>query len=599
MDSEKSLRQHILPQLRTLSQKIRALISCAIALRPSFIVNSNKIIPGYLLYQSDNPCQASKVCLFSHFNAKNRVDESTIDYLRELKSIGFLVVCISTSHLRISDINKLSYYCQIIIERDNIGLDFASWKCATEMFPTVWEAKELLLANDSVLCIGKLAPVFSVMDKVVCDFWGMTASQERCLHLQSYFICLRRAVTQSKAFRSFWAKMRALNSRDVIIRRYESTLTLKLLLSGFVGASFVPLSCTADAKKCNPTMTFGFNLWHYFGMPLLKKRLINENPEHSSLDNWQMRSSLMDSATSIDVLLPTCNGERWLPSMLSSLLWQKGINCKITIRDDASDDNTRSILESASNTSTNVNCVFGNKRIGVVANISELLSISEMNQSSQYFALADQDDIWYLHKLHMQYVEMKRLESHYGDNIPLLVCSDARGIDEFDNELFSSFLKYMKIPHQWGDTLQQNLELSHVLGCSVMGNAPLRRLALPIPQQQDIFMHDWWLLLVATCFGKVFCMQKPTLDYRQHSTNFLGAPKRKTFKESICRSLDNARRTQRQAATFLQHYQDKLTTEQYKIIEAWAQMPEKRYLPRLASRVRWRFWKPGLRWIVS
>ena len=36
-------------------------------------------------------------------------------------------------------------------------------------------------------------------------------------------------------------------------------------------------------------------------------------------------------------------------------------------------------------------------------------------------------------------------------------------------------------------------------------------------------MHDWWLALVAARFGKLVYLDLPTLDYRQHRGNSVGA----------------------------------------------------------------------------
>jgi hypothetical protein len=36
-------------------------------------------------------------------------------------------------------------------------------------------------------------------------------------------------------------------------------------------------------------------------------------------------------------------------------------------------------------------------------------------------------------------------------------------------------------------------------------------------------MHDWWLALVASAFGRVEFVHKPTVLYRQHDRNQVGA----------------------------------------------------------------------------
>lgn len=38
-----------------------------------------------------------------------------------------------------------------------------------------------------------------------------------------------------------------------------------------------------------------------------------------------------------------------------------------------------------------------------------------------------------------------------------------------------------------------------------------------------IRMHDWYFALIASAFGKIVFIDKPTIKYRQHSNNVLGA----------------------------------------------------------------------------
>ena len=39
---------------------------------------------------------------------------------------------------------------------------------------------------------------------------------------------------------------------------------------------------------------------------------------------------------------------------------------------------------------------------------------------------------------------------------------------------------------------------------------------------EEIRVHDWWLALICSHFGKVVYVDKMTLHYRQHSDNMIG-----------------------------------------------------------------------------
>lgn len=55
-------------------------------------------------------------------------------------------------------------------------------------------------------------------------------------------------------------------------------------------------------------------------------------------------------------------------------------------------------------------------------------------------------------------------------------------------------------------------------------NRAARQLLLQLPDRAPLIAHDWLAyLLVTGCGGKVIYEAEPTLDYRQHSGNLIGA----------------------------------------------------------------------------
>ena len=302
-------------------------------------------------------------------------------------------------------------------------------------------------------------------------------------------------------------------------------------------------------------------------------------------------------APEVDVLMPTYNGARFLAPMLDSIMEQKGAAVRLYVRDDSSTDSTMLILRRYGQQHDNIQVLTG-ARLNVVANVNALLTHAEKNTSA-YFALADQDDIWSSDKIARQLALMQNMEQQYGTECPILLCSDARCIDENGHTVAASFLQQMGIPSGWGKDLRQSLVMSHALGCTCMGNAALRRLALPLPQGDSIFMHDWWLLLVASCFGVTCCQREPLVAYRQHGANVLGIPKKRGLRQMLQDSQNNARRTQNQAAIFLERYADKMDCAQRETVRQWAQMPFTPRIRRLWQCWRAGFGKPGLRWITT
>ncbi len=129
-----------------------------------------------------------------------------------------------------------------LIERDNVGYDFLSYRVGLNVAGDLGRYDEVVLCNDSV--IGPLRPysrIFAEMAERPVDFWGITASQRIEPHLQSYFLVFRPWVVSAPSFRRFWAALTPVSERREVIRRYEIGLSATLRAAGFrMGSYFEP-----------------------------------------------------------------------------------------------------------------------------------------------------------------------------------------------------------------------------------------------------------------------------------------------------------------------------------------------------------------------
>jgi hypothetical protein len=103
---------------------------------------------------------------------------------------------------------------------------------------------------------------------------------------------------------------------------------------------------------------------------------------------------------------------------------------------------------------------------------------------------------------------------------PILVHSDLQVVDESLRLIAESMARYQGLEtsrNSFANLLISNL----VTGCTALINEALARKALPIAD--DAIMHDWWLALVASCFGKIVYLDTPLVQYRQHGSNTIGA----------------------------------------------------------------------------
>ena len=223
----------------------------------------------------------------------------------------------------------------------------------------------------------------------------------------------------------------------------------------------------------------------------------------------------------IDILLATYNGERFLREQIDSILSQDYKFWRLLIRDDGSHDATLSIInEYQVLYPTKIFLLDDDEdHLGVVRCFSKLMQSSE----SQYVALCDQDDVWLPEKLKDQIDIMLKKELELTALCPLLLHSDLQVIDQHKNVMADSFWNFQNYRPTLMNALNRLLIQNYVTGCTVLANRALIDISIPVPN--EVVMHDWWLELVATCNGAVFHMNKPTVLYRQHEDNDTGAKK--------------------------------------------------------------------------
>jgi hypothetical protein len=212
--------------------------------------------------------------------------------------------------------------------------------------------------------------------------------------------------------------------------------------------------------------------------------------------------------------------------------------------------------------------------LGVCTGFSRLLEQTR----ADYVMLSDQDDVWLPEKIAATLQTFQALERDYGTERPLLVHTDLQVVDRRLNTVCDSCWKYLAIDVDQGVQLNRLLIQNIITGCTCMVNRALLRKALPISPQAVI--HDWWLGLVASVFGRVGYLPRATVLYRQHDRNSIGAP-RYGFPYGLRRLLhllqgrtvhSGLSGTARQAAGFLERFAAELPPEKRRIIEAFTRI---------------------------
>lgn len=219
----------------------------------------------------------------------------------------------------------------------------------------------------------------------------------------------------------------------------------------------------------------------------------------------------------IDILLSTYNGERFLKQQIDSIINQTFTDWCLIIRDDCSTDGTLNIIEDYISTYPDrIKLVDkGTQNLGSSKSFERLLDFVE----NDYFMFSDQDDIWCKDKIEKSLSEMHRIETLYGKNIPLMVCSDAQCINTNGNMICPSFFEFQKFI----DTTKKDinlLALNVVQGSTALMNKRVLDFVRPFPKY---VIHDQWMAVITAHYGKVSYLHEQLLFYRQHDHNVLGA----------------------------------------------------------------------------
>lgn len=261
----------------------------------------------------------------------------------------------------------------------------------------------------------------------------------------------------------------------------------------------------------------------------------------------------------IQVLMSTYNGALYLPTQLESIISQTVQEKILLIRDDGSTDATTEILEKYSQKYHWISYYSG-CNIGVQKSFFDLMARSDMD--ADYVAFADQDDEWMPRKLEHAINCLEQLEYETGKGIPLLYCGAQNIVDENLNSIKSSISRTVKKP-SFGNALVQNI----CTGCTAVGNHSLIELLknhLPVIPEA-VIMHDWWMYLTASCFGKVYYDQVAYIKYRQHGRNTFGA--QTSHWGLFCYRLNELKKPRgqiyRQLEAFIRTYDSQLDTVPY------------------------------------
>jgi glycosyltransferase involved in cell wall biosynthesis len=276
----------------------------------------------------------------------------------------------------------------------------------------------------------------------------------------------------------------------------------------------------------------------------------------------------------VAILLCTFNGARFLPLQLASFEAQDFTDWRLFVSDDGSKDDTLALLEEFQKK-------HGTGRVqlrrgpgkGFVANFLSLICDPEI--PGDYYALSDQDDVWAADKLS----RARSFLMNVAADVPGVYCSRARMIDENSVEIGLTPL-FKNLPH-FRNALVQNI----AIGNTMVFNEKARSLVMQAGPDVDAAVHDWWIYLMTTAVGgSVFYDPYPSVDYRIHARNLIGANNSRV--RNVQRILNRFKGWNDSNIRALERIEGSMLAENRKTFELFRRSRKQSLVPRLYGLLR-------------
>lgn len=214
------------------------------------------------------------------------------------------------------------------------------------------------------------------------------------------------------------------------------------------------------------------------------------------------------------VLMATYNGEKYIKEQIDSVLAQDDVEVTIRISDDGSTDDTLKIID---NYLPLKNVTFTQNRPGTGSAASNFLGMIKNTEDYMYFdffAFADQDDVWLQEKLHKAVMTLKNQNADF---------------------YFSNLIKWNSLKDE-KSILKKSFQLKKYdylfeggsAGCTYVFNVRFFEAIKQNFSKLDLsgwnsFSHDWYIYFLARINNyKVAVDNNAYILYRIHDSNVHG-----------------------------------------------------------------------------
>lgn len=207
--------------------------------------------------------------------------------------------------------------------------------------------------------------------------------------------------------------------------------------------------------------------------------------------------------------MSTYNGEKYIAEQIESIAAQKNVDVRLLIRDDSSKDRTLEIIEEYQHKYEWIDIVKG-ENLGAAGSFRDLVMSAP---DSDYYAFADQDDIWYPEKLEKAIQEILSRK-----------CSNILYVGNQNCVNSNGAFMYKRLPENYSqDNVVFTLLQNQYSGCTMVFDKEMidsMRKVYGNMNQNIMIMHDICFLSVAQLTGNVVYDSDSYMDFRRHGSNY-------------------------------------------------------------------------------
>ena len=247
----------------------------------------------------------------------------------------------------------------------------------------------------------------------------------------------------------------------------------------------------------------------------------------------------------------TYNGSRFLPEQLESIAIQTRPPDELVVCDDDSTDRSAEIVSQISRrVPFPVRLVVNAHTVGSTRNFERVISLCQ----KQIIALADQDDVWYPHKL-------ERLERAFRSSGTVAAFSDADVIDvdskPLNLRLWASFAFGAGEQRRFlaGDAISVLARHPVVTGAAMAFRREFFDTLVPIPEED---IHDRWMSFLLAACGPFQLISEPLMQYRRHARQQIGLGA-STLRDRLARARNTGPQLYREEIERFNRLRERLT----------------------------------------